>query len=225
MARRARSEQASDSSGSGNAIDLGGEPEPIVVEPTEIDAAATATDEYSGSASGSIRYNKDGSVRKRRGPNKAKGASTSIPLDVNAIQFGISGIHTMLAMAMFPRNDELQKALQLTERETIILGQNIAAVARHYDVQASQKSVDWFNLIIALASIEGPRLFMVMRNMPKKEKPAVAGSNGFVGTRETPPAPRANGVQPVDQQKHKPSDAEKQALLNELPIRTDMQSG
>jgi hypothetical protein len=131
----------------------------------------------------------------------------------------------MLAMAMFPRNDELQKALQLTERETIILGQNIAAVARHYDVQASQKSVDWFNLIIALASIEGPRLFMVMRNMPKKEKPAVAGSNGFVGTRETPPAPRANGVQPVDQQKHKPSDAEKQALLNELPIRTDMQSG
>lgn len=78
--------------------------------------------------------------------------------------------------------------LKIDKDESEILGRGIANVARHYDIGgASEKTLDWFNLIQALAMVYGPRVFVVAgrRKQKRAEKPAAPkseeGGNGFDG--------------------------------------------
>lgn len=57
--------------------------------------------------------------------------------------------------------------IALTENEAEQLANAASKVARHYDITASQKAMDWGNLMIALAVIYGPRMVLIGRK--KKE--------------------------------------------------------
>lgn len=64
--------------------------------------------------------------------------------------------------------------LALRQDEAKTLGEGIAQVAQFYDVQASEKTIAWTNLSIAVAVVYGPRLVALMGNRPSKaEKPEV----------------------------------------------------
>lgn len=75
-------------------------------------------------------------------------------------------------LAVLTKTQEL--AIDKTEAETLATG--VANVARHYDIGgASQKTLDWFNLIQALALVYGTRLYAVrgkFRKKPKVQNPA-----------------------------------------------------
>lgn len=66
--------------------------------------------------------------------------------------------------------------LALTEEEAKNLADASARVARHYDLKAAPKTLDWINLCIALAGIYGPKAVIIAGG--KKEKKA-AGADGI----------------------------------------------
>jgi len=63
--------------------------------------------------------------------------------------------------------------LALSEGESEKLAMAAANVARHYDVRASEKVMDWANLAFAMGAIYGPRIaVMKMRKREEKKKEA-----------------------------------------------------
>ncbi len=67
-------------------------------------------------------------------------------------------MHTMLAMmTKVPE-------LMMSEMEAKTLATSIANVSRHYDVGATQKTMDWANLAFVGASIYGTRFLAVRQN-------------------------------------------------------------
>lgn len=53
------------------------------------------------------------------------------------------------------------KELELTQDEARAYAESVAMVARHYDVGASAKTLDWFNLLTTMGSIYGLRVMMI----------------------------------------------------------------
>lgn len=51
--------------------------------------------------------------------------------------------------------------LELTEAEAKQYAEGVALVARHYDVGASAKTLDWFNLMTTMGSIYGMRAIAI----------------------------------------------------------------
>lgn len=61
---------------------------------------------------------------------------------------------------------------ELDQSEGAKLAKGIQNVARHYDLAASQKSIDIANLVMILAAVYGSRIMaMRMRKMMEKETP------------------------------------------------------
>lgn len=146
---------------------------------------------------------------------EAKGS----PLSVNSVQFSLTGIHALLAVAL----SAPELVLSDTEAETI--AKNVVAVAKHYDLQQSAKATDWGNLILSLGVVYGGRMVSIYaRNKaarPPKKPPA-----GFSQVQQ-PPAPAAPSHIRVDHPNAAgpPSGAtpltrkatvEDQAMLNEI---------
>jgi hypothetical protein len=81
--------------------------------------------------------------------------------------------------------------LQLHKEESEEYAKAVASVARHYDLGASAKTLDWINLGATMASIYGVRAMAIAqrRKAPRTPPPS---ANGFDPT----PAPEAT---PADQ--------------------------
>lgn len=108
-------------------------------------------------------------------PNLAKGGS----LDVNSVQFALTGIHSLLAVGFGAAELELSE----TEAETV--SKNIVAVARHYDLQQTAKATDWGNLVVSLGVVYGGRLIRISARTSAEKKArrgATAPNTGFVPT-------------------------------------------
>jgi hypothetical protein len=131
----------------------------------------------------------------------------------------LSGIHALLAVSLSAPE------LNLTEHETKVLAENIAAVGKHYDLVASQKSIDWFNLIMACTTIYGTRIIAIGKRSAgtRKAKPTPNAPMPGAGQPDNLAASSVVGVTPNGGLKTRNlSEAEKSSLLNELPLRTMM---
>lgn len=63
--------------------------------------------------------------------------------------------------------------LALDKEEANRLAEGISNVSRHYDIAATQKSMDWANLIMVCGMIYGTRIFAIRENR-KAKKPVPA---------------------------------------------------
>lgn len=154
------------SDGSGNAgTDSGASAiftsnEPIVINPADIERNA-------GSGGDSSNGTADEPVRKRRGRKPGStNKKSQTPLSVNGLEALLYSSHMMLASMM------QAPGLALDKEESTRLAEATANVARHYNVEASEKALDWTNLIMALGMIYGPRLIEFRRVQGEKRKTA-----------------------------------------------------
>lgn len=182
MARTDGSETNGDdggNSGSGGGV-------PIVDIGSHIEAA-TASD--SGGTAGSSKRvrrtreqlerdgyyeGKDTGKTSRPAPKVAKGS-----IDVNSVQFALTGIHALLAAGL------TAPELELSETEAETVAKNIVAVTRHYDLQQTAKATDWGNLVVSLGVVYGGRIIRISarkRDEKAKARGATAPSTGFVPT-------------------------------------------
>lgn len=100
-------------------------------------------------------------------------------LDVNSIQFALTGIHALLAVGMSAPE------LELSPEESETVAKNIVAVGRHYDLQQTAKATDWGNLVVSLGVVYGGRFMRIgIRKSAEKKarRGAVAPGTGFVPT-------------------------------------------
>lgn len=80
-------------------------------------------------------------------------------MDLSALNSLLFSVHTLLATAI------KTPGVALEQSEADQLASAIANVSRHYNFGASQKTLDWGNLMIALGVIYAPRVMMIrMRN-------------------------------------------------------------
>jgi hypothetical protein len=138
-------------------------------------------------------------------------------LDVNSVQFALTGIHALLAAGMSAPE------LELTPTEAETVAKNIVAVARHYDLQQTAKATDWGNLIVALGVVYGGRFIRISARKKAEalaKRGATRANTGFV---PTPPMTAPNQPQAMTPTKATPgmppsrakTDADL-ALLNEV---------
>lgn len=136
-------------------------------------------------------------------------------LDVNSIQFALTGIHALLAVGMSAPE------LTLTDTEAETVAKNVVAVARHYDLQQTAKATDWGNLIVSLGVVYGGRLMSIGFRKQAEKKARGAGvrlNPSPVAAAPTQPTVR---VPPVGQQtpgmpSTRPKNDADLALLNEV---------
>lgn len=179
MARRNKNESVNGGS-AGNETDSSGSatigagttasifpPDTIVIEPATVASGIDGSNtDGGGNAAGEP-------VRKRRGRKPGStNAKKSAPLDINGLEFLLLSTHTMMAAMM--KTPELE----LDKEEAHQLAQASANVARHYDISATEKTIDWIALFMALGTVYGPR--MVTIGLSRKKKPDAAKANGAV---------------------------------------------
>lgn len=138
-------------------------------------------------------------------------------LDVNSIQFALTGIHALLAAGLHAPE------LELSEAEAETVAKSIVAVSRHYDLQQTQKATDWGNLVVSLGVVYGGRIIRISARTSaakKASRGATAPNTGF-----TPTAPNVAPQQPQTRTPEaakaamppmRPRTREDDALLNEV---------
>lgn len=97
-----------------------------------------------------------GSGRRGRPPGSGN-AKTSQTLDISGLESLLFSVHFMLA-GMLDAPD-----FALSEKESETLAKAVGNVARHYDLTANQKTIDWVQLFFAMGTIYGPRLKYITR--------------------------------------------------------------
>lgn len=102
--------------------------------------------------------------RKRRGRKPGSRNTKSAPsLDISGLEKILLSAHTMLAAVTSP-------VMVIDGEEAKLMATGISNVARHYDVSATEKTLDWANLFMALGAVYGPRIM----TMDWKRKPKAA---------------------------------------------------
>ena len=143
-----------------------------------IDPTTAFGDGISRDENGNIRYNKDGSPRKKRGrkpgsggnpassgANKSGGAKNSQNLTaIETLSFAINGFH--IALAAFTKAPELT----LEDSESDALAKSLWNVAQQFDMSPDPRIIAIAGLIATSAQIYGPR-FYIIQDRRKKEKP------------------------------------------------------
>lgn len=119
---------------------------------------------------GSVEYNKDGSIRRKRGRkpgvnygSKPTTQKAGIPA-VDAIAGTLYGVHT--ALAVFARVPELA----LSEDEAKQLAKATAVVAEVSGVQVDPRVAAYINLATVAASIYGPRALAIYFRVQNERK-------------------------------------------------------
>lgn len=192
----ARGDGSPDDGGSGSTGGTVGGAESVDIS-SHFTAPDTGSD--SGSASGGKRVRRtraqleadgyySGNDTKAATPRPVAATAKKGSLDVNSIQFALTGIHSLLAVAM----SAPELALSDTEAETV--AKNIVAVGRHYDLQQTAKATDWGNLIVSLGVVYGGRIMSV--GMRKAAEKKANGRNVKPGTGFTPTPPNVAPQQP-----------------------------
>ena len=63
--------------------------------------------------------------------------------------------------------------LAISEGEGREFAKRFEAVARHYNIQTTQKAVDWAQLLLFVGAVEGPRVMLAIQaSKPRKGSPA-----------------------------------------------------
>lgn len=117
---------------------------------------------------------------------KPASAKTRTPLNVNSIEFALTGIHALLAASL------ATPELDLKDGEAKIIAENIVAVARHYDLQASEKATDWGNLVVSLGIVYGGRVVAIMSRTNAEAKVKRGHGNPILATQPAAPASPAS---------------------------------
>ena len=162
------------------------------VDPVAITAAAAAAraDAGSGGSGPQKRHRRTKAELERDGYKpKAVGsapASKKAPLTVDGLAFSLSGIHSLLAVSLSAPE------LAWKDEEAKIVAENLVAVSRHYDIQASQKAIDWGNLVVALGTVYGRKVipFAVRRSREATAARKAASTNA--GFTTSPMSPLVN---------------------------------
>lgn len=93
-------------------------------------------------------------------------------LDLKGLNAILFSCHAMLAgIAKTPE-------LALSEEESKRMAEAAALVARHYNFNASQKALDWANLIFCMGTMYGPRAIVISARL-KEEQAEKKKQNGF----------------------------------------------
>lgn len=140
---------------------------PIVIDPANIGNASVG-----GGAGTDNAGSGDRPRRKytKRGTGSAVGKET--PLSVDGVSAILVSVHTILAA--FIKVPELA----LDPREADEMAKAAANVARHYDVSASVKTLDWVNLATTCATVYGTRIYAARLRMKEEKTKATPGGLG-----------------------------------------------
>lgn len=117
-----------------------------------------------------------GSGPKRRGrkpgsTNKSKAGASA--LDINGVEQILLSSHAMLAAMMGAPE------LLLDAKEANAVAVALNNVARHYDLSATQKTLDWINLAMILGGTYGMRAVMIYNRQRKRgPSPQEGSANG-----------------------------------------------
>lgn len=145
----------------------------IIIDPATIAGSGSGT----GSDSGSGTDVTGEPVRKRRGRKPgSRNKETAKPLDINGVEFILLSSHDMLAAMM------KAPAIALDKEEANNLARSISNVARHYDIVATEKTLDWTALFMALGMIYGPRIAMLTMRKKKSKEEAQTEVHPTVGS-------------------------------------------
>ena len=115
--------------------------------------------------------------RRGRKPGSRNASGKTPPLDINGVEAILFSAHSILASIV--KTPEI--ALEQVEARQ--MAEAIANVSRHYDIAATQKTLDWANLIMAAGMIYGTRLYAIRakRVANKPAKPATNGATHIAG--------------------------------------------
>jgi hypothetical protein len=168
------------------------------VDPRAISAAAAAArsdDASSGGGGPKKRHRRTKAELERDGyqPKAASGSSSTskkAPLTVDGLAFSLSGIHSLLAVTLSAPE------LAWKDDEAKIVAENMVAVSRHYDIQASQKAIDWGNLVIALGTVYGRKVVPLAMRKSREATAARKARMANAGFTASPMSPAANPAKP-----------------------------
>lgn len=133
-----------------------------------IDPAAISGNEDTGSNGGSDGNATSEPIRKRRGRKPGStNAKKSAPLHIDGVTAILLSSHAMLAGIMHPH-------MKIDENEAKTLATGISNVARHYDVGATEKTLDWCNLFMALGMVYGTRIVSINMDLQARKKAKAA---------------------------------------------------
>lgn len=135
---------------------------------TIIEPAALGDGAGSNSGSGNDTAEQPAKRRGRKpGSRNANGKTQA--LDINGVEAILFSAHTILATIV--KTPEIA----LDQIEARQMAEAIGNVSRHYDIAATQKTLDWANLIMAAGMIYGTRLYAIrakrVANKPASPKP------------------------------------------------------
>jgi hypothetical protein len=162
------------------------------IDPSAISAAAAAARSGSGSGdSGPKRHRRTKAELERDGykPKATGGTSTTskkAPLTVDGLAFSLSGIHSLLAVSLSAPE------LAWKDEEAKIVAENLVAVSRHYDIQASQKAIDWGNLIVALGTVYSKKVIPFAVRRSRETTAARKAASSSAGFTASPMSPMVN---------------------------------
>lgn len=110
----------------------------------------------------------DSGERRETGPRTSKAS-----LALGTIERMLSSIHYGIAIAL------KAPEFQISEEEAAEYAKAVAAVARHYDMGASAKTLDWTNLAMTMGSIYGVRIMgIAARRREERRGGARSAANG-----------------------------------------------
>lgn len=180
--------------------------EPVVVDPSELDEAGVAGSAGSGDDGGvdvhvgfgwwkrpdGTKYKRSAGTpggsrgSKRRGSASGGGdAPRKVSLAVSSVERLLYSIHLGIALAL---QDE---RVQLTGEESRAYAEAVQAVARHYNVGAQAKTLDWINLLTTIGAIDGTRVLMIM-SAPRQ--PGAETRNPAANGRDGAPVGAVDGI-------------------------------
>lgn len=145
------------------------------IESTDNGNTTGGSSDSRGAGDSGVRYNKDGSIAKKRGrkagsggtASRASTAKTQTPDGISSVLFSL---HAMAAS--FVKVEELA----IDKKEADMLASAINDVQKFYDVQASAEVLLWVNVFGVAAAVYGPRIAAVMmrKRAEKESKPRPA---------------------------------------------------
>ena len=148
----------------------------IVIDPVSVGTDFGNSDGSNGTGSSTDAGSADKPKRtytKRSGTGTSKSKSA---LDINGVENILFSMHTMLAA--ITSTPEL--ALDKTEAAEIAKAAD--AVAQHYDVTASAKTLAWTNLLMVVGAAYGTRIFAIrIRRENERKKRVAAKAETSVG--------------------------------------------
>jgi hypothetical protein len=185
--------------------------------PSDSGASASDTGKPKRHRRTKAELERDGYAKPASGATRSQAGP---PLSVNSVQFSLTGIHALLAVGLSAPE------LKLEDEEAKTVSENIVAVARHYDLQQTQKATDIGNLVMSLVIVYGGRLVRISARKKIERNANRAKAAGFAAVEQAtgqPAAPtvrvnhpvvagKPTGAMPVT----RPKTEADQALLNEV---------